>query len=175
MTKAERKKICGLMDVKKLTADASMHAAQNERLPIRVVVQVLYVEQVRASAKAASYGSSPRDSSHTLTNRDEECEKTMGESCHSLNSQMNHLKIKGEEFRKNGKLIKKSSKNSRSGMQLLPSRSRRIFDKLWIVGKGQGENRSSETSGSSNSPTSVVPGDTKSSGSSLRHRRYSIS
>lgn len=169
LTKAERKKICGLMDVKKLTVDASMHAAQNERLPLRVIVQVLYYEQVRASSNAS------RNSSHIVINGDEECEKTVEERCQSLKNQMTHLKIKDEEFSKNGKLNKKNSKNSRSGMQLLPSRSRRIFDKLWIVGKGQGENRSSETSGSSNSPTSVVPGDTKSSGSSLRHRRHSIS
>ncbi|XP_027332064.1 BTB/POZ domain-containing protein NPY1 isoform X2 [Abrus precatorius] len=151
LTKAERKKICGLMDVRKLSVDASMHAVQNERLPLRVVVQVLYFEQVRASANARTLGNNP-------CNGDKECEKPGG-----------------EKFHKNGKLNKKSSKNSRSGMQLLPSRSRRIFDKLWIMGKGQGENRSSETSGSSNSPTSVVPGDTKSSGSSLRHRRHSIS
>lgn len=174
MTKAERKKICGLMDVKKLSVDASMHAAQNERLPLRVVVQVLYFEQIRGAtaSNGRTRGNSP---SSTLVNGDEECVKTGGESCHSLNTQMCELKMREEEFQKNGKLNKKSSKNSRSGMQLLPSRSRRIFDKLWIVGKGQGENRSSETSGSSNSPTSVVPGDTKSSGSSLRHRRHSIS
>ncbi|KAL2317977.1 hypothetical protein Fmac_031853 [Flemingia macrophylla] len=173
LTKAERKKICGLMDVKKLTVDASAHAAQNERLPLRVVVQVLYFEQIRAAANARAVSNSPRHSS--IVNGDGECEKTGGGSCQPLNNQMCHLKIRDEEFHKNGKLNKKSSKNSRSGMQLLPSRSRRIFDKLWIVGKGQGENRSSETSGSSNSPTSVVPGDTKSSGSSLRHRRHSIS
>lgn len=173
LSKAERKKICGLMDVKKLTVDASMHAAQNERLPLRVVVQVLYFEQIRAASNARAASNSPRDSS--TVNGDEECEKTGRESCQSLNNQMCHVKIRDDEFHKNGKLNKKSSKNSRSGMQLLPSRSRRIFDKLWIVGKGQGENRSSETSGSSNSPTSVVPGDTKSSGSSLRHRRHSIS
>lgn len=48
MTKAERKKICALMDVKKMTTNASMHAAQNDLLPLRVVVQVLFFEQVRA-------------------------------------------------------------------------------------------------------------------------------
>lgn len=176
MTKAERKKICGLMDVKKLTVDASMHAAQNERLPLRLVVQVLFFEQVRASASVQALGNKNQRNSHSVMNTDEECEKTV-ERCQSLKNQMSHLKIKDEDkFHKNGKLSKKNSKNSRSGMQLLPSRSRRIFDKLWSVGKGQGaENRSPETSGSSNSPTSIVPGDTKSSGSSSRHRRHSIS
>ncbi|KAK9947211.1 hypothetical protein M0R45_012643 [Rubus argutus] len=37
LTKAERKRLCGLMDVKKLTMEASMDAAQNEQLPLRVV------------------------------------------------------------------------------------------------------------------------------------------
>ncbi|KAE8009699.1 hypothetical protein FH972_006122 [Carpinus fangiana] len=93
----------------------------------------------------------------------------------ALKKQMSQMRIKGDELRKNGKLAKKKSKNSRSGMQLLPSRSRRIFDKLWPVGKRHGDNRSSETSGSSQSPTSLAPGDTKSSASASRHRRHSIS
>ncbi|KAE8682548.1 Phototropic-responsive NPH3 family protein isoform 2 [Hibiscus syriacus] len=101
-------------------------SAQNDRLPLRVVVQVLYFEQM----KIKEDGSKP---------------------------------------------VKKNSKNNKSGMQLLPSRSRRIFDKLWVVGKGHGENKSSETSGSSQSPASMIPGDTKSSGSSAKHRRHSIS
>lgn len=49
MTKSERKKICRLMDCKKLSMDACMHAAQNDRLPLRVVVQVLFFEQVRTA------------------------------------------------------------------------------------------------------------------------------
>lgn len=175
LTKVERKKICGLLDVKKLTMDASMHAAQNERLPLRVVVQVLFFEQVRASASARSLNNNPRDASRSTTNTDEECEKTAAENCRTLKKQMSQMRIKEEEFRKNGKLTKKNSKNSRSGIQLLPSRSRRIFDRLWVVAKGHGDNRSSESSGSSQSPTSMVPGDTKSSGSSSRHRRHSIS
>ncbi|XP_021275456.1 BTB/POZ domain-containing protein NPY1 [Herrania umbratica] len=175
LTKAERKKLCGLMDVKKLTMDASMHAAQNERLPLRVVVQVLFFEQVRAAAGVQSLTNNSRDISHSTTNTEEEWEKTAAEDCNSLKKQMSQMKVKEDGFQKNGKVAKKNSKNSKSGMQLLPSRSRRIFDKLWVVGKGHAENRSSETSGSSQSPTSMVPGETKSSGSSSRHRRHSIS
>ncbi|OMO90706.1 BTB/POZ-like protein [Corchorus olitorius] len=173
LTKAERKKLCGLMDVKKFTMDASMHAAQNERLPLRVVVQVLF-EQVRV-AGVQSLHNNPHGTSNSTTNTDEEWEKSAAEDCSSLKKQMSQMKVKEDEFPKSGKLAKKNSKNSKSGVQLLPSRSRRIFDKLWAVGKGNAENKSSETSGSSQSPTSMVPGDTKSSGSSSRHRRHSIS
>ncbi|KAF5461348.1 hypothetical protein F2P56_017455 [Juglans regia] len=165
LTKVERKRICGLMVVKKLTMDASMHAAQNERLPLRVVVQVLFFEQVRTSAVFRSVNNNSRDASLSTQNTDEECENT-AENCRTLEKQMSQM---------DGKLAKKSSKNSRSSMQLLPSRSRRIFDKLWAVGKGHGDNKSPETSVSSQSPTSMVPVDTKSSGSSSRHRRHSIS
>ncbi|KAJ7533604.1 hypothetical protein O6H91_13G056700 [Diphasiastrum complanatum] len=49
LTKSERKRICRLMDCKKLSMDACMHAAQNERLPLRVIVQVLFFEQVRTA------------------------------------------------------------------------------------------------------------------------------
>ncbi|KAF5748120.1 Phototropic-responsive NPH3 family protein isoform 2 [Tripterygium wilfordii] len=175
LTKTERKKICSLMDVKRLTMDASMHAAQNERLPLRVVVQVLFFEQVRTVAGVQSLTTNPGDASHSTTNTEEEYDKKVADDCKSLNKQMSQLKIKDENVRKNEKLTKKNSKNSKSGIKLLPSRSRRIFDKLWVVGKGHGESRSSETSGSSHSPTSVAPGDTMSSGSSSRHRRHSIS
>lgn len=47
--KNERKKLCRLLDCKKLSMEACMHAAQNERLPLRIVVQVLFFEQVRAA------------------------------------------------------------------------------------------------------------------------------
>ncbi|XP_073027862.1 root phototropism protein 3-like [Primulina eburnea] len=49
MTEHERKRLCRIMDCKKLSVDACMHAAQNERLPIRVVLQVLFSEHVKLS------------------------------------------------------------------------------------------------------------------------------
>ncbi|XP_042003410.1 BTB/POZ domain-containing protein NPY1-like [Salvia splendens] len=144
ITKSEKKILCGLMDVKKLTTDATMHAAQNDQLPLRVVVQVLFFEQARAAV-----------ATHAFSEK-------------SLSKQMDELKVKEEESVKNGKLIKRSSKNRRS---------RRIFERLWIAGKGlpNGDNKIPETLGSSQSPTSMIRGETKSSGLSTRHRRNSIS
>ncbi|XP_049385138.1 BTB/POZ domain-containing protein SR1IP1-like [Solanum stenotomum] len=43
----ERKKVCGVMDCQKLSREACAHAAQNDRLPVQTVVQVLYFEQQR--------------------------------------------------------------------------------------------------------------------------------
>ncbi|KAJ0040604.1 hypothetical protein Pint_28179 [Pistacia integerrima] len=47
LPEAEREKICGIMDCQKLTLEACTHAAQNERLPLRAVVQVLFFEQLQ--------------------------------------------------------------------------------------------------------------------------------
>lgn len=44
---SEREKICGLLDCQKLTLEACTHAAQNERLPLRAVIQVLFFEQLQ--------------------------------------------------------------------------------------------------------------------------------
>ncbi|KAK7271150.1 hypothetical protein RJT34_26806 [Clitoria ternatea] len=45
VSKQERKGLCRLLDSRKLTPEASIHAAQNDRLPVRAVIQVLFSEQ----------------------------------------------------------------------------------------------------------------------------------
>ncbi|XVE82707.1 hypothetical protein DITRI_Ditri16bG0027600 [Diplodiscus trichospermus] len=47
LPESEREKICGVLDCQKLTLEACTHAAQNERLPLRAVVQVLFFEQLQ--------------------------------------------------------------------------------------------------------------------------------
>ncbi|EOY26598.1 NPH3 domain - like 8 [Theobroma cacao] len=47
--KQDRKVLCRLIDSRKLSPEASLHAAQNERLPVRAVIQVLFSEQTKLS------------------------------------------------------------------------------------------------------------------------------
>lgn len=47
LSEPERKKVCKAMDCQKLSREACAHAAQNDRLPVQTVVQVLYHEQRR--------------------------------------------------------------------------------------------------------------------------------
>ncbi|CAM0871640.1 unnamed protein product [Alopecurus aequalis] len=47
LSEGERKKVCSVMDCQKLSREACAHAAQNDRLPVQTVVQVLYHEQRR--------------------------------------------------------------------------------------------------------------------------------
>ncbi|KAF2945626.1 BTB/POZ domain-containing protein At1g67900 [Oryza sativa Japonica Group] len=52
MSKSARKRLCRVINCRKLSDKACAHAAQNELLPLRVVVQVLFFEHARAAAMA---------------------------------------------------------------------------------------------------------------------------
>ncbi|KAL0370145.1 UNVERIFIED_CONTAM: BTB/POZ domain-containing protein [Sesamum angustifolium] len=43
----KREQLCSIIDFQKLSIDACAHASQNERLPLRVVLQVLFFEQMQ--------------------------------------------------------------------------------------------------------------------------------
>ncbi|KAE8680796.1 monoglyceride lipase-like [Hibiscus syriacus] len=45
VSKQDRKVLCRLIDCQKLSPEASLHAALNERLPVRAVIQVLFYEK----------------------------------------------------------------------------------------------------------------------------------
>ncbi|KAE9593840.1 hypothetical protein Lal_00036334 [Lupinus albus] len=47
MKDSERYRLCKTIDSQKLSQEACSHAAQNERLPVQMAVQVLYMEQIR--------------------------------------------------------------------------------------------------------------------------------
>ncbi|KAL1814447.1 hypothetical protein DCAR_0518595 [Daucus carota subsp. sativus] len=55
--KHERKSLCRLIDSRKLSPDACLHAAQNERLPVRSVIQVLFSEQSKLNYQLDHSGS----------------------------------------------------------------------------------------------------------------------
>ncbi|KAB2057105.1 hypothetical protein ES319_A11G147900v1 [Gossypium barbadense] len=58
---ADKKKLCKLIDFQKLSQEAGAHAAQNERLPLQSIVQVLYFEQLRLrNALCCSYADDDR-------------------------------------------------------------------------------------------------------------------
>ncbi|XP_070030180.1 BTB/POZ domain-containing protein At5g03250-like isoform X2 [Nicotiana sylvestris] len=55
LTGSEREQLCRVMNCQKLSLEASTHAAQNERLPLRVIVQVLFFEQLRLRTSVAGW------------------------------------------------------------------------------------------------------------------------
>ncbi|ESQ41307.1 hypothetical protein EUTSA_v10015450mg [Eutrema salsugineum] len=55
LTETEREQLCLLMNCQKLSLEACTHAAQNERLPLRVIVQVLFFEQMRLRTSVSGW------------------------------------------------------------------------------------------------------------------------
>ncbi|KAL9690347.1 hypothetical protein QQ045_010745 [Rhodiola kirilowii] len=47
LTEAERDKACQVLDCQSMSSEAMEHAAQNERLPLRVVVQAVFADQLK--------------------------------------------------------------------------------------------------------------------------------
>uniref|UniRef100_A0A0D9UXF4 NPH3 domain-containing protein n=1 Tax=Leersia perrieri TaxID=77586 RepID=A0A0D9UXF4_9ORYZ len=55
-SKEERKSLCRLIDARKLTAEAAAHAVQNDRLPVRSVLQVLFSDHGKLNRLAELSG-----------------------------------------------------------------------------------------------------------------------
>ncbi|KAG7618773.1 BTB/POZ domain-containing protein NPY5 [Arabidopsis thaliana] len=162
MNKSEKKRICRLMDCRKLSAEACAHAVQNERLPMRVVVQVLFFEQVRANNNgSSSTGNSTPEvipasrSTNTTDQEDTECWDT--EDIKALRGELANLRLakNQQESHNKGKLMK--------GGGLGVSR---VFSKLW-----SGKERSGDmiSSSGTSSPGSVNDDSKSSSSTSKKH------
>lgn len=186
LTKSEKKKICSLMDCKKLSADACMHAVQNDRLPLRVVVQVLFFEQMRASAtgdlptlgsllprkNAGSHKSSSKSAANT--NTDDECD-----AVNSLQSMRLTTggKCAGSERSSGGSSsdvhkigVVDDKGNDKAKGVIMP---KKILSKL-LPGKAQGGENSS-SSDTSESPVSVSINPETGKSTPSRSVRHSVS
>nr|CAB3452977.1 unnamed protein product [Digitaria exilis] len=57
LSKADKKRLCRLIDCRKLSPDVRAQAISNDRMPLRTIVQLLFVEQERTmGAAGASHG-----------------------------------------------------------------------------------------------------------------------
>ncbi|XP_047063049.1 BTB/POZ domain-containing protein NPY1-like [Lolium rigidum] len=196
LSKSDKRKISSLMDVKKLSKEACIHAAQNDRLPLRIVVQVLFFEQQRAGSTSTPLllATSAAGDGSTRLELEDDCWKNRALALAlpepptptptaALRNQLGSMSLKlvDEDRRRvdgggDRRLARSASIANQSSRLSLSSRSRRIFDRLWVAGKPLGEvvSKSSDTSGSSQSPrSSGKPLD--SNKSSSRSRRYSVS
>uniref|UniRef100_A0A6N2LMU0 NPH3 domain-containing protein n=1 Tax=Salix viminalis TaxID=40686 RepID=A0A6N2LMU0_SALVM len=141
MSKSERKRICRLMDCRRLSADACVHAVQNERLPLRVVVQVLFSEQVRQAASGVDTPELP-GSSRSTTNTEEDWDAVpTAEDIKALKGELATLRLgrSGSDRDLNEKVAASKMKG------VVVSK---IFSKLWSNKERNGEISSSDTSGS---------------------------
>ncbi|XP_027332251.1 BTB/POZ domain-containing protein At5g47800-like [Abrus precatorius] len=55
LSKADKKRLCGILDCQRLSPEVRGHAVKNELLPLRTVVQLLYFEQEKGSKATTSH------------------------------------------------------------------------------------------------------------------------
>ncbi|KAL5836524.1 hypothetical protein ACOSQ4_016021 [Xanthoceras sorbifolium] len=60
LSKADKKRLCRILDCQKLSPEVRAHAVKNERLPLRTVVQVLYFEQ-ESGSKGTGHKMAPQE------------------------------------------------------------------------------------------------------------------
>ncbi|KAK4284491.1 hypothetical protein QN277_001316 [Acacia crassicarpa] len=194
--KSERKRICKLMDCKKLSAEACMHAVQNERLPMRVVVQVLYFEQVRTAASSGAStpdvhrggmkdfnngGSHGSSRSGTTANTDDDLVDGLGTAVElkALRKELASLRMMNIEKDTHTTTGDNNNKSNSDKAVLTKMKgllkSKRSFMKAWASkgGSGGGGENTNSGSDSSESIGSANPEEVKSTPS--RNRRYSVS
>ena len=187
LSKSEKKRLCALMDCKRLSADASAHAVQNERLPLRVVVQVLFFEQLRqSSAASASVPSAARSlllpredgvscgssrSATTTATEDEHWAGVAGAPTSTSGGDASSLWSVSLAASKRGDSAGGSKKKAKGGA-VVPAPAKRVLGKLWSGKASSGENSGSDDT--SESPAgSLNQEETKSTPS--RITRHSVS
>lgn len=185
LTKTERKRICRLMDCKKLSMDACMHAAQNERLPLRVVVQVLFFEQVRTAMAGGFLMNDlpsnikallPRQESHyeraQSTLMPEEDWEAVQNECTALKSDLDIMKQNiAEAERTRSSMHRQVVKQSK--IRNLFFHPKKIFSRLWSS-VHQSSSQTPRSPGSSESSTRMDHR-AASKQPTPRRRRHSVS
>lgn len=158
LNKSERKRLCRVLDCKKLSTEACTHAAQNEMLPLRVVIQVLFFEQARASVATGQVTNLPSNIKALLAAHDNPMRalesslsrKTLqtddqwsASGLKTPNSNISTLRMRLaedddlDETYVNGFGKSSQDKANRSHQ----NRPRRMFSKLWSINRQGSEKR----------------------------------
>ncbi|XAR65124.1 hypothetical protein NMG60_11009103 [Bertholletia excelsa] len=151
LNKSERKHLCRILDCKKLSMEACMHAAQNELLPLRVVVQVLFFEQARVAMSGGQVTELPSNIKALLTANDDSRRPTASSiqaedqwSVSGLKSPKSNLSTLRMKLAEDEDLEENYpdgiGKNAKAkALCALPTRPKRMFSKLWSTNRSASE------------------------------------
>lgn len=91
LSEHERKRLCRILNCHRLSLDACTHASQNERLPLRFVVQVLFCEQLKIRSTVTEVSNSVKED--TRSNNGDAREPT-ATSSPALQENVNQMEIR---------------------------------------------------------------------------------
>ncbi|XP_028787304.1 BTB/POZ domain-containing protein At5g17580-like [Neltuma alba] len=94
LTEAEKEQVCQVLDCQKMSQEALQHAAQNSRLPLRMVVQILFVGQLHLRDQIAS-------------EVQEKIEHQKAKEDHQEDEEMQMMNMKVSELERESLLMKK--------------------------------------------------------------------
>lgn len=129
LTDMERKKVCSLMDCQKLSREACAHAAQNDRLPVQTVVQVLYYEQQRLRDVMGGDSPAPQRkvNIYSVDNRQSPDELSR------LQKENNDLKLELTKMKMRLKEYERQSGNNSPAMSTTPSSNKPPLPRKSII------------------------------------------
>ncbi|OMO56077.1 BTB/POZ-like protein [Corchorus capsularis] len=96
LSEHDRRRLCKIMNCEKLSFDACMHAAQNDRLPLRTVVQVLFSEQ--AKMRMAMQGKEPSTRGDNSEQEEHEHRPSTSTEIKNLKEELENVKTKMAEL-----------------------------------------------------------------------------
>ncbi|KAK1353197.1 BTB/POZ domain-containing protein [Heracleum sosnowskyi] len=155
LSDTDKQQLCRLIDFQKLSQEAGSHAAQNERLPLQSMVQVLYIEQLRLrnalsnsdpdhiNGGAFSAAMSPRDNYASLRRENRE-----------LKLELTRLRMRLNDLEKEQVCMKKNMEKSESN-NFISSFSKKL-GRLNFFGSSSSRGSSSPSQNSQRMDTRVI-------------------
>ncbi|XP_009766799.1 BTB/POZ domain-containing protein At5g48800-like [Nicotiana tabacum] len=162
----DKRRLCKLIDFQKLSQEAGAHAAQNERLPLQSIVQVLYFEQLRLrnalfcsypdddikpmhqswriNSGALSAAMSPKDNYASLRRENRE-----------LKLELARMRMRLNDLEKDHVCMKRNMQKS-SSRRFMKSFSKRIGKKFNIFGHNFSRDCSSPSSQSERTESKIT-------------------
>ncbi|XP_073013431.1 BTB/POZ domain-containing protein At5g48800 isoform X1 [Typha latifolia] len=130
----ERKRLCKLIDFQKLSEEANAHAAQNERLPLQAIVQVLYIEQLKLrNSLCSSYSEDNQKvpyQSRRISNGALSAPMSPRDNYASLRRENRELKLEIARMRVRLNDLEKGHASMKQNLQKSTSSSKRLMNSL---------------------------------------------
>ncbi|CAB4269195.1 unnamed protein product [Prunus armeniaca] len=112
LTESEREEVCRVLDFQKVSPEAYEHAAKNEKLPLRVVVQVLFAGQLQLRDRILKEVQDSDDKSTKEEAEENEAKLDFGEE--EMRSEMEKMSMKVMELERECNMMRKEIDNGGS-------------------------------------------------------------
>ncbi|XP_004147730.1 root phototropism protein 2 [Cucumis sativus] len=115
----EREKVCSVMDPLKLSYEARVHASQNKRLPVQIVLHALYYDQLKLRSGTPDDRKSTQEDAATMARTQAQADVSLVKENEALRSELMKMKLYISDMQK--------SSQGTSSIKVPTSRSKGTF------------------------------------------------